>query len=170
VPSTTAALNALSKKTDAAIAKLDKKEDGFIDEADLKPLMKRLEKATKKMDANSPNMDADLAEPNAKKALLDSRKTMTEGDRISMLIAQGATSAMEDEGLEKVSVKVLQGAVNKHAKAMVKSLKSDAGGIMGGLEKMFAFMLLPDAVLEAALGRSLKPAPVGGAAVDTFER
>jgi hypothetical protein len=149
-PSLSKALAAAGKSADALIAKLDKNKDGFINEAELKPLMAKLDKITEKM-GDHDDADADPTSADGRKALLQTRAKMNDADRLLMAVAQSATHALEESTAEKVSVKVLQKGVRTAHKEWVKAIQTRDGGLMGALGAMFAGILLPNDVLKAAL-------------------
>ena len=145
-PSLGAALAAAGKAADAMIRKLDKNGDGFINEAELKPLMKKLDAVTNRMGDTDGGVGTDAA----RKALAKTRAKMTEGDRLLMAIATSATSSIDDQHQDEVSTKALGAGVRKAHKDWAKSLHQKDVGLMGAFEMMFAALLLPNDVLRAA--------------------
>jgi len=149
-PSLSKALAAAGKAADVMISKLDKNKDGFINEAELKPLMAKLDKVTARM-GDDDGGDVDPTSADGRQALAKTRAKMNDADRLLMAVAQAATEVIGDGNVEKIAVKDLQKGVRSAHQEWVKAIRAKDGGIMGALGMMFAGMLLPDAVLKAAL-------------------
>jgi hypothetical protein len=166
-----AALEATGTLTDKAIDKLDKNRDGNVNETELKALMKKLDRATKRMESQPDGPELDLRNPDkaaVRKQILATRKNMTESDRIAMLLAQGATTFGDDP--TQVSVAAFKAATRERTKALADSLTNDNGGLMGALEKMFAISLLPTPMLESVIGPLSAPRTSVPGSGDSFVR
>jgi hypothetical protein len=146
-PSLASALKASARQADAMILKLDKNKDGFVNQAELKPLLDKLDKITRRMGEGG---DVDPTSAAGKEALKNTRAKMSEADRLLMTIAQAATSAI-DEGVEQVAVKAIQKGVRTTHLEWVKAVRQKDGGIMDAIGMMFAALLLPNDVLKAAI-------------------
>lgn len=138
----------VAKKLDQRIQGLDSNRDGKITEAEFAPFMRAFEQASARGDQGWGS--APPARTGMREQLDASRATMTDAERLDMVIAQGLQKLPQDAST--IAVKDLK----KFSRQALNELTQQAttrpdGGLMSGLGFLMAATILPDEIFNAAM-------------------